>query len=83
MLIGPNGHGLRAAFRSLPPSLPALRLELMNIMIKDGLPHIAATHDRNNPRSCGVMQNIGMDTNILLKHNSSKKYFSYILELPT
>lgn len=75
MLIGPNGHGLRAAFRSLPPCRPAPRLELMNIMIKDGLLHITATHDRNDPRSCDVMQNIGMDTNILLKHSGSKKTF--------
>ena len=27
---------------------------------KDGLPYITATHDRNNPRSGGVMQNVGM-----------------------
>ncbi len=27
---------------------------------KDGLPYITATHDRNNPGSGGVMQNIGM-----------------------
>ena len=27
---------------------------------KDGLPYITATHDRNNPRSGGVMKNIGM-----------------------
>lgn len=27
---------------------------------KDGVPYITATHDRNNPRSGGVMQNIGM-----------------------
>lgn len=27
---------------------------------KDGLPYITATHDRNNPRSGGVMRNVGM-----------------------
>lgn len=27
---------------------------------KDGLPYITATHDRNNPGSGGVMQNVGM-----------------------
>ena len=27
---------------------------------KDGLPYITATHDRNNPRSGGVMKNVGM-----------------------
>ena len=27
---------------------------------RDGLPYLTATHDQNNPRSGGVMQNIGM-----------------------
>ena len=27
---------------------------------KDGIPYLTATHDRNNPRSGGVMKNIGM-----------------------
>ena len=27
---------------------------------RDGLPYITATHDRNNPRSGGVMRNLGM-----------------------
>ena len=27
---------------------------------KDGIPYITATHDRNNPRSGGVMQRLGM-----------------------
>ncbi len=27
---------------------------------KDGLPYITATHDRNNPRSGSVMENVGM-----------------------
>ena len=27
---------------------------------RDGLPYITATHDRNNPRSGGVMRNVGM-----------------------
>ena len=29
-------------------------------MKEDGLPYITATHDRNNPRSGGVMRNVGM-----------------------
>ena len=28
---------------------------------KDGIPYITATHDRNNPRSGGVMKRIGME----------------------
>lgn len=27
---------------------------------RDGLPYLTATHDRNNPRSGGVMRNVGM-----------------------
>ena len=27
---------------------------------RDGIPYITATHDRNNPRSGGVMRNVGM-----------------------
>ena len=27
---------------------------------REGLPYLTATHDRNNPRSGGVMQNVGM-----------------------
>ena len=27
---------------------------------RDGLPYLTATHDRNNPRSGGVMRNLGM-----------------------
>lgn len=27
---------------------------------RDGFPYVTATHDRNNPRSGGVMQNLGM-----------------------
>lgn len=29
-------------------------------MKKDGIPYITATHDRYNPRSGGVMRNMGM-----------------------
>lgn len=29
-------------------------------MRADGIPYITATHDRNNPRSGGVMQNLGL-----------------------
>ena len=28
---------------------------------RDGIPYITATHDRNNPRSGGVMRQIGME----------------------
>ena len=28
--------------------------------MKDGVPYITATHDKNNPRSSGVMKQLGM-----------------------
>lgn len=33
---------------------------LVEQLKKDGIPYITATHDKNNPRSGGVMQQIGM-----------------------
>lgn len=33
---------------------------LVEQLKKDGIPYITATHDRNNPRSGGVMRQIGM-----------------------
>lgn len=33
---------------------------LVKQLKKDGIPYITATHDRNNPRSGGVMRQIGM-----------------------
>lgn len=33
---------------------------LINQLKKDGIPYITATHDKNNPRSGKVMQQIGM-----------------------
>ncbi len=33
---------------------------LVEQLRKDGIPYITATHDRNNPRSGGVMKQIGM-----------------------
>ena len=33
---------------------------LVQLLKKDGIPYITATHDKNNPRSGGVMRQIGM-----------------------
>lgn len=33
---------------------------LFELLKKDGIPYITATHDKNNPRSGGVMQQLGM-----------------------
>lgn len=33
---------------------------LVELLKKDGIPYITATHDKNNPRSGAVMQQIGM-----------------------
>lgn len=35
-------------------------LALVGLLKKDGIPYITATHDRNNPRSGGVMRQMGM-----------------------
>lgn len=33
---------------------------LVELLKKDGIPYITATHDKNNPRSGNVMQQLGM-----------------------
>ena len=53
------GYGLRKEFwrRGIVTEAGKAVIEQAQ---KDGLPYITATHDRNNPRSGGVMQNVGM-----------------------
>lgn len=53
------GYGLRKAFWHQGIVTEAGRAVIAQIQ-KDGLPYITATHDRNNPRSGGVMRNLGM-----------------------
>ena len=53
------GYGLRKEFwhRGIVTEAGKAVIEQVK---KDGLPYITATHDRNNPRSGGVMRNAGM-----------------------
>lgn len=53
------GYGLLREFWHRGIATEAGR-EVIEQVKKDGLPYITATHDRNNPRSGGVMRNVGM-----------------------
>lgn len=53
------GYGLRREFWGRGIATEAGRAVIEQLK-RDGLPYITATHDRNNPRSGGVMRNLGM-----------------------
>lgn len=53
------GYGLRKAFWHQGIVTEAGKAVAAQVK-KDGLPYITATHDANNPRSGGVMRNVGM-----------------------
>ncbi len=53
------GYGLRKEFWHRGIMTEAGKAVIAQVK-KDGLPYITATHDRNNPRSGGVMKNVGM-----------------------
>ena len=53
------GYGLRKEFWHRGIVTEAGKAVVSQVR-NDGLPYITATHDRNNPRSGGVMRNIGM-----------------------
>ena len=53
------GYGLRREFWHKGIVTEAGRAVIERVK-KDGLPYITATHDRNNPRSGGVLRNVGM-----------------------
>lgn len=53
------GYGLRKEFWGRGIATEAGRAVIEQLK-RDGLPYITATHDRNNPRSGGVMRNLGM-----------------------
>ena len=54
------GYGLRKEFWHQGIMTEAARAVTEQLK-KDGIPYITATHDRNNPRSGGVMKRIGME----------------------
>lgn len=53
------GYGLRKEFWHQGIVTEAGKAVVAQVK-KDGLPYITATHDRENPRSGGVMRNVGM-----------------------
>ena len=53
------GYGLKKAFWHQGIAAEAGKAVVEQVK-KDGLPYITATHDRSNPRSGGVMRNVGM-----------------------
>lgn len=53
------GYGLRREFWHQGIVTEAGRAVIKQVRM-DGLPYITATHDRENPRSGGVMKNVGM-----------------------
>lgn len=53
------GYGLRKEFWHRGIVTEAAKAVIKQVKM-DGLPYITATHDRNNPRSGGVMRNVGM-----------------------
>ena len=53
------GYGLRKEFWHGGIMTEAGKAVIAQVK-RDGLPYITATHDRNNPRSGGVMRNVGM-----------------------
>ncbi len=53
------GYGLRKEFWHQGIVIEAAKAVITQVQ-KDSLPYITATHDRSNPRSGSVMQNVGM-----------------------
>ena len=53
------GYGLRKEFWHQGIITEAGKAVIAQVK-KDGIPYITATHDRENPRSGGVMKNVGM-----------------------
>lgn len=53
------GYGLRKEFWHRGIATEAARAVIEQVK-RDGMPFVTATHDRNNPRSGGVMRNVGM-----------------------
>lgn len=53
------GYSLRKEFWSQGIATEAAKAVIEQVK-QDGIPYITATHDRNNPRSGGVMKKVGM-----------------------
>ena len=74
------GYGLRKEFWHKGIVTEAGRAVVEQVK-KDGLPYITATHDRNNPRSGGVMQNVGMRYRYSYEEQWQPKNFPVIFRM--
>lgn len=74
------GYGLRKEFWHKGIVTEAGRAVVEQVK-KDGLPYITATHDRNNPRSSGVMQNVGMRYRYSYEEQWQPKNFPVIFRM--
>ena len=74
------GYGLRKEFwhRGIVTEAGKAVIEQVK---KDGLPYITATHDRNNPRSGGVMRNAGMKYQYSYEEQWQPKNISVIFRM--
>ena len=74
------GYGLRKEFWHKGIVTEAGKAVIEQVK-KDGLPYITATHDRNNPRSGGVMQNVGMKYRYSYEEQWQPKDFPVIFRM--
>ena len=74
------GYGLRREFWHKGIVTEAGRAVIEQVK-KDGIPYITATHDRNNPRSGGVMRNVGMKYQYSYEEQWQPKDFPVIFRM--
>lgn len=74
------GYGLRKEFWHKGIATEAARAVIEQAK-KDGLPYITATHDKNNPRSGGVMRNVGMQYRYSYQEQWQPKDFLVIFRM--
>ena len=74
------GYGLRKEFWHRGIVTEASKAVIAQVK-KDGLPYITATHDRNNPRSGGVMRNVGMQYRYSYEEQWQPKDFPVVFRM--
>lgn len=74
------GYGLRKEFWHRGMATEAGRA-VVEQGKRDGLPYITATHDRDNPRSGGVMRNVGMTYRYSYEEQWQPKNFPVIFRM--
>ena len=74
------GYGLRKEFWHQGIMTEAA-IVVTEQLKKDGIPYITATHDRNNPRSGGVMKRIGMEYQYSYEEQWQPKNYKVIFRM--